>query len=491
MLKTIVSLGEQYVFAGNVKNIPYNSSASLLDGDIILLAPDLSPYRSYARETFRGLECLDDDSSFRLKKDTEHWRAEMATALAAGKTVIVWLLKTPVVSVATGERTYSGTGRNARTTRIVTEFDPYSVVPGKIGTVVRRGGELIKASQDLGIIASYWREFGSSSRFEAYLDNFKGDTLLETQTGGKTVGGIIKTNGVPGLLLFLPPPQLEDQMAGRIETLVAKAAARPNKPKDRAAKARQTVAAKKKAEHSVVSQFIAAIANLDKAARSDRQITPPPAWAEDPIWELPAAMAVEEELAKKSAVIAELQSERKGLEEKLKKSQQLSALLFEKGAPLETAILIALRLLGFKAENFTEGDSEFDAVMTDLSGLRLIGEAEGRDDKAISVDKLDQLDRNLKEDFSRQTDHGARYAHGVLFGNAYRLGPPEERSQAFTEKCMIAAERSEISLVRTPDLFQVARYLQTNGRDKVFAELCRSAIINGAGKIVEFPSVPK
>ncbi|WP_263373289.1 hypothetical protein [Granulicella aggregans] len=489
MIKTIVSLGTGYVIAENVRNIAYNSSDSLLDADIILVGPDLRPYRSSSHETFQGLPCLDDDQSFRLRNDTSHWRAEINSALKSGKTVIVWLLNVPIVAVATGEKRYSGTGRNRQTTRIVEEFDPYCVIPGNFGKIVRRGGQRIRIAHDLGIIATYWHEFGENSQFEAYVDPFKGTSLLETQTGNKTVGGIIKYQNITGSLLLLPPPPLDETISGRIETLLAKAPSRSTKNPDDNAKARRVASAKKKAETSVLNQFIATIVNIDKSAQEEGAATPPPTWTEEPAWSLQAESELKEQLKSNAALISALESKRNDLNIQLQKASELRALLFEKGEVLERAILAALHLLGFNAENFTEGDSEFDAIMTDPSGIRLIGEAEGKDSKAINVDKLDQLDRNIKEDFARQPENTAAYAQGVLFGNAHRLSSPNERGEFFTAKCMLAAGRSSISLVRTTDLFEVARYLQKTV-DEEFAALCRGAIAGGAGKIVVFPPLP-
>ena len=100
--------------------------------------------------------------------------------------------------------------------------------------------------------------------------------------------------------------------------------------------------------------------------------------------------------------------------------------MFETGKQLESAILEALRILGFAADGFSDSQSEFDAVFTDPSGARLLGEAEGKNDKAVNIDKLDQLDRNVQEDFTKRDDSTV-YAKGVLFGNAFPpLPPPKE-----------------------------------------------------------------
>ena len=164
----------------------------------------------------------------------------------------------------------------------------------------------------------------------------------------------------------------------------------------------------------------------------------------------------------------------------------LRYLLYEKGKPLEVAILVALSYLGFRTESFRDAESEFDAIFVGPEG-RFLGEAEGKDNKPINIDKLGQLERNIQEDFAKEGT--AEYAQGVLFGNAYRLEPPNKRGAFFTAKCVAGARRAGISLIRTPDLFEVARYLKEND-NKFYAEQCRKAILDGKGRSVEFPAPP-
>jgi hypothetical protein len=259
--------------------------------------------------------------------------------------------------------------------------------------------------------------------------------------------------------------------------------------KDPAAKTRQAESLKKKAEVFVAGQFIAALTDLDKAAKNAAEVTPPPTWAQENRFLLAKEIQIQSKIGKNIEISHKLQNERAALEEALNKAQQLKGLLFEKGKALEAAVLVALIILGYDAENLKEDDSEFDAVMIDPNGDRLIGEAEGKDDKAINVDKLDQLDRNLREDFSRQSESAAKFAAGVLFGNAYRLTPPKARDAFFTTKCMLAAKRSHISLVRTTDLFNIAQSLE-NYPNPEFATECRRAIREADGELVEFPIIP-
>jgi len=196
---------------------------------------------------------------------------------------------------------------------------------------------------------------------------------------------------------------------------------------------------------------------------------------------------MERQLSEKSQEIERLQEQREGIQQELSAVRRHRRLLFETGHQLEQAVLEALGLLGFDAQPFAEGTSEFDAVFCCDEG-RFLGEVEGKDKGAIAVGKLDQLDRNIREDFER--DEVDEYARGVLFGNASRLTPPEERDQDFTDKCIEAARRSGAALVRTPDLFPIVRYLLSH-EDPEFARQCRECILGTSGEVVVFPDVPE
>jgi hypothetical protein len=175
------------------------------------------------------------------------------------------------------------------------------------------------------------------------------------------------------------------------------------------------------------------------------------------------------------------------LQDDLQQAGGLRRLLFEQGKPLEAAILEVLRLFGFDAQPFADGESEFDSVFSSLEG-RCIGEAEGKDNKAVNVDKLSQLERNLQEDYAR--DEVTEFAKGVLFANAFRLSPVAERGAFFTDKCISAAKRLSVALVRTPDLFMPAKYLRENPADANYARQCRDAMFVANGDVVAFPEPP-
>ena len=206
-----------------------------------------------------------------------------------------------------------------------------------------------------------------------------------------------------------------------------------------------------------------------------------------PEFRLSAETALENEIVELNSQITTLSTHRATLINDLKKQGTLRGLLFEGGHALERAVREALRMIGFAAESFKEDGSEFDALFTSPEG-RFLGEVEGKEAKAISVDKLSQLHRNVTEDYSR--DEVEEPAIPVLFGNAFRSLPPQERGEFFTEKVLKFASTANISLVRTTDLFAVARYVKETA-DDAFARTCRIAIKEGIGGIVSFPKAPQ
>jgi hypothetical protein len=117
---------------------------------------------------------------------------------------------------------------------------------------------------------------------------------------------------------------------------------------------------------------------------------------------------------------------------------------------------------------------------------RLIGEAEGKDNKAVNIEKLRQLSMNIHEDLQRESVTAP--AKPVLFGNGFRLQPLSERADPFTEKCHSAAATSSTALVFTPDLFWPVQYLVSNS-DAEYARACRQTLLASTGRVV-FPPPP-
>lgn len=450
--------GDEYEY------VEIDSDRSLLDADIILFQPGIpASYYGYGEQPYQGKPTLGQAGSFKAVEDAKHWRSELKTALEDGKTVVIYLARPAEAFVYTGQKQFSGTGRNQKVTSIVRPFSSYETLPFSFKSATPKSGEEIR-TVDLGQLAEYWREFGKLSPYQVYFEGDLGRVILTTKTGSRAVGTVGRVG--KGHLVLVPPLQYDEEAFTKVE-------------------------GEEEFWNDDALQFGARLAGvlvrLDASLRGDKSETPAPNWVSSASYRLQRELALEQDISSLSSRIETLRTERETLQQELTGEALSRRLLYATGSELEDAVLKALHILGYSAENVTEGDSEFDAVFVSPEGERFLGEAEGKENKAINIDKLSQLERNIQEDFARDDVNAP--ARGVLFGNAFRLEPPETRGSFFTDKCLSGAKRSGTALVRTPDLFLAVQFIKNSG-DMEFARKCREAISNAAGAIVVFPAAP-
>lgn len=463
MSKNILTIGFELA-SDNSEYVGFHAKLSLLDWDIILFKPEISDF--YAHDSYyQGKPSLKENSSFVLKECCEHWRREIKQAVEAGKTVVIFLPSVEEVYIDTGERRHSGTGRNQTTTRIVTLYKNYAAIPVDLKPVNTTGSAMKLVPLGAEILAPYWAEFGSISEYKVLLGSDTPGICLTTRNGNKPVGAISRSKNSAGSLVMLPDINFEDELI----------------TEDKDGEIVWTSDALK-----FTARLLNSIVALDKALRSTTEVTPAPGWATSPSYVLAQERELITKLLDAEQKVEEAQRVKEALQESLDGAGKVRALLFEKGKPLEFAIIEALRMLGFNASQYKEADSEFDVVFSCAEG-RLLGEAEGKDSKAVNVDKLRQLAMNIHEDLQRE--EVTKPAKGVLFGNGYRLVSPSDRATQFTEKCIAAAQSSSTALVATSTLFTAVQYLAEEP-DAAYAKKCREIILNGTG-LVSFPTPPE
>jgi hypothetical protein len=460
--KKILIIGFELA-ADDVQEEDFSSRASLLDWDIILFRPEIGDFISYT-EQYKGKPSLRDSSSFRLKESSEHWRREIQQAVESGKTVIVFLSEMQEVYIDTGKRTYSGTGRNQKTTTIVELFNNYECIPANLKPNTAIGSSIKLSAKGAEVLSSYWLEFSEVSQYNVILTDENVPACLVTKNGEKPVGALYRSKNSNGSLVCLPNIDFYPEDFFKVE----------GKTQEWTPKAIQFAA-----------RLLSAVVVLDTALHNTGEVTPEPSWAADSKHSLDSERVLRVELLEAEQNLEIAQRKKEEIVETLKSAGRLRGLLYEKGKPLEAAIINALQIMGFKATPYKDATSEFDVVFESSEG-RLIGEAEGKDTKAVNVDKLRQLSMNIHEDLLREEI--TSQAKGVLFGNGYRLQAVETREVAFTEKCISAASTSSTALIATRELFKVAQYLSGKPDDE-FAALCRKQMLSGVG-ITTFPNPP-
>lgn len=460
-MKDIISIDYE-LFFDEIKLIDFETKQSLSDADIIICKPNINLHYNYTyNPNYRGKTSYDLNSSSKIKELTVHWNKEIISALEAGKNIFIFLAEIEQFYIDTGQRNTSGTGRNQKVTNIVEIFDNYKVLPIKINIHNSKGEKIVIKNS---LVKSFVESFKNVLSYETYIESKDFDIipLMFNKTQDKIISGIIKYKN--GNIVFLPyinpnPEILYDDDGEMLE------------------------------EGTIYQRKILnSILEMDKSLSSIVEKSPKQTWLEEEKYKLLKVEKIQNEIESHVIQINKIKEKIELLKVEQNYEESLQDLIFETGKQLENAVINALKILGFKAENFDNGVLELDQVIISPENIRYIGECEGKDSKAIDISKFRQLQDSLNEDFQREDVD--EKAFGLLFGNPFRNIKIEERTDYFTIKCLKGAEREKIGLIKTTDLFFICKYLSEHKNER-FKKICREHIYKGLGGIIEFPKIPE
>ena len=185
----------------------FASSISLLDYDAVVI--DLG-YLSQAysiEKKFENKDLLTEYASHQIKEDFPVIKDQLVELLKQGRTVFLLMGKNEDCFIYTGEKQYSGTGKNARQTNIVQPFDMYSFLPIKIEAVHVFGSEFEICCK------SPYREFLKqtigNSQYASYFSIKHQHSLLAKVVGtDKMVAAVIPYE--QGQIVCLPQPYYKE-----------------------------------------------------------------------------------------------------------------------------------------------------------------------------------------------------------------------------------------------------------------------------------------
>ena len=457
MDKTILTIGCKIVGNDQNHHLHFNSRRSLDDADIVLIEPHI-PREEYHSDSEKGGKVsFGLDNSKKIAEDMNHWNHQLSSFLEGGGAVFSFLVKKEECILKLYDR-FSMTSMTESIDANNYELlglnfvDFFESLQFSKGNFVESTGHKI--------FSGFYEKFKGYLRFEAYLEPTPKNVskIFTTRNKARAVG--VFCGCFKGHVVFLPC--LKDAFW-------------------------------KNSSIPLGEKLMECLIDIDRQLKGGAEKTNPPKWLVGEQFSTEKARSLEQEIKANKREVVRIQSENKKLKEKLDEKNIIKDLLFEKGKPLEKAVKKALNILGYTVEHYDDGNLEIDQIAVSPEGQRFIGESEGKDSKDVDITKYRQLRGNIDADFDR--DEVDERAYGILFGNGQRLQKPDERGLGFTEKCTKDAKRERIALVRTMDLFEVAKYLQDSEHDE-FKKECRDAIYercdeNGdGGGIVEFPPIP-
>ncbi|NMC35923.1 hypothetical protein GYA49_02655 [Candidatus Beckwithbacteria bacterium] len=468
MKKQIFTIG--YEIPGNSDNyLNFYSDLSLMDADILLISPEsLYPSENYGNwiDFSSGGGCYNVPTSSEYEKKIIHLQKEITDFLQSGKSVFIVLSKKQSHMLSSGV-SHPRKGESLHKTYTKSNYD---FLPISIGTLISASGKHICFSGN-PTFRNFYNSFKDNLEYKLYVENPKEvDVVFTGKTKTKILGAIYKIG--TGYLITLPMITFNEEEF--------------TKTKKGVDGEKEEVWNKKGLIWG--SNFIQCLIEIDNKLTNNSEKTTAPEWVSKKEFISMKEEKLLKSISKNKKKVLKIKEENEKLKIELEEEITLKDLLFEQGKPLENAVIKALKILGYQAENYDDGNLEMDQVITSPEEHRYIGESEGKDSKDINVTKYRQLIDALNADFAR--DEVEEKAFGILFGNPERFIEPKNRKVDFTAKCKTDAKREKIALIKTSDLFLVAKYLHENNNKK-FKKECREAIHSQLGELVKFPEIPK
>ena len=182
--------------------VDFHSATSFMDYDAVVintrsLALDYGPT---CPDTYNGKLCLPVDASFKMKDDFTRTRTQIIEFLKQGKNVFVVMTKNENCYIHTGESSYSGTGKNARNTDFVAEFDVFSFLPIKIKPTFVSGNSVTVVCHSP--YSAFFQATKEVTCYEAFFTAPKDTTLLTISNSDKAVSAVFEYE--KGKIILLP-----------------------------------------------------------------------------------------------------------------------------------------------------------------------------------------------------------------------------------------------------------------------------------------------
>lgn len=185
------------------------SSISLLDYDAIVIDTAFlaNHYKESYTSPYQNRRLLAEDESRKIIDDFVRVKEQIIELLRRGGNVFLLMGDNENCYIYTGEKRYSGTGKNARQTDIVKEYNTYSFLPVKINAT-HVHGEMIEYCCNTPY-KTFFKKTGECACYAAYftLEN-NPQVLAKIKGSQKVVSAVIEYEG--GKIICLPHPYYED-----------------------------------------------------------------------------------------------------------------------------------------------------------------------------------------------------------------------------------------------------------------------------------------
>lgn len=159
-----------------------------------------------SNKTYKNKRLLSQDASCEIIEDSKRIKEQLVELLNEGKNVFVLLGHNENCFIYTGETKYNGTGKNAKRTDIVTEFDTYSFLPIDL-SITNVCGENFELCCNLPY-KNFFIKTNETFQYESYFNTPTGTPLMKAKGSSKIISAVVEY--AKGKIIFLPHPYYED-----------------------------------------------------------------------------------------------------------------------------------------------------------------------------------------------------------------------------------------------------------------------------------------
>jgi hypothetical protein len=390
----------------------FDSITSFMDYDAVIIDTESLAEKfntPYLGSTYNGKLSLSQDDSFKMKEAFDRIKTQIIELLKQGKTIFILLANNESCFVHTGRKAFSGTGRNARTTNYVEEFDVFSFLPFTFRPTIARGEKYDAVCQPP--YSSFFQSTRGLFYYDAYFTAPKELTLLTLHKSDNAISAVFEYE--KGKIVVLPRPYI----GGNYKT--------------------------EEAWKKYGKKYLDALFELNRALSSCVDSYELPAWANDikVLNEQDEEVKLEQEINKLRTVEAAIQKRK----ESIRKIKQKKILITGSGTPLEEVVKETLREIGFVLHEAEAGRSD---IIASYNGVDVVAEIKGVS-KSAAEKHAAQLEKWVAQ-FIEEKDH---HPKALLIVNGYCDTPLSARTdEVFPDQMLKYCKSREHALITTTQL---------------------------------------
>ena len=425
----LISLDFDPVYGDDVDRASFSGDLSVFDYDVVIWDPaaSLRAYDAYGG-LFQNLPEISAHQSVQIKSDARRRHNEFTEFVNSGRVLVVVARPPQECYIDTGEKRFSGTGRNQKTTRLLSKFDLLSALPVPGDTqFIPASGSRIELDGD-GPFQRMLRKYKDRLEYEAVIKNPPGTPLAHVTGTKRQLASIQRSQG-GGYLIFLPPVDLQRDISEDEEL-----------DEDDHGWAEDA--------HEFQSDLLDAIEHLNGG-----KVTTRPAWAAN--YATKRQQELNAAVIEQQAKIEVAREKHAKLKQEKKESEARDQLFLGTGRALELEVRAVLELLGGVV---TESEPDRDDWKVEFTEGKAVVEVKG-----VGKSAAEKYAAQLEKWVATEMEETGTAPKGILVVNSWREIPLEDRTSAdFPDQMLPYAKSRKHCMITGLQLFVIREEIETN-----------------------------